>query len=253
MLNKKPDFKNYREDAQASKNAESLWASQVYGGNVFGPTAKTQLVARNVQNPLLDELKKQPVSVLYGGGFYVLKNVKYAANVHADIWMLVEAVDDPAMIKTFHQYNNISREERRGKGNLKFDNIKKHLTGYGRIIYYQTNDQEFRSERSSLVRMHEGRFKQSEPDGYCRIFNFPGEGGCELGYFKEKEPQGKYQRFNIKGQCLETGIKEGNELVKSCEINSYQTRLIKTANDAIGRTPGKGVGDFERRNADVDR
>lgn len=102
MLNKKPDFRNYREDAQGLKNAESLWASQVYGGNIFGPTAKTALVARHVQNPLLDELKKQPVSVLYGGGFYVLKNVKYAANVHADIWMLIEAIDDPAMIKTFH-------------------------------------------------------------------------------------------------------------------------------------------------------
>jgi len=80
------------------------------------------------------------VSVLYGGGFYVLKNVKYAANVHADIWMMVEAIDDPAMIKVFHQHNNISREEKRGKATLKFDNIKKHLTGYGRIIYYQTND-----------------------------------------------------------------------------------------------------------------
>ena len=41
MLNKKPDFKNYREDAAALKNSETLWASQVYGGNVFGPTAKT--------------------------------------------------------------------------------------------------------------------------------------------------------------------------------------------------------------------
>lgn len=41
MLNKKPDFRNYRADAQAVKNAESLWASQVYGGNIFGPTAKT--------------------------------------------------------------------------------------------------------------------------------------------------------------------------------------------------------------------
>lgn len=104
------------------------------------------MVARNVQNPLLDELKKQPVSVLYGGGFYVLKNVKYAANVHADIWMLIEAIDDPNMIKIFHQYNNLTKEERKGRPTLKYDNIKKHLTGYGRFIYYQTNDSEFRPE-----------------------------------------------------------------------------------------------------------
>jgi len=39
------------------------------------------------------------VSVLYGGGFYVLRHVKYAANIFADIWILVEALDDPAIIK----------------------------------------------------------------------------------------------------------------------------------------------------------
>lgn len=58
MLWRKPEFKNYDEDPQAVKNAETLWASQVYGGNIFGPTAKTKLMARNVQNPVYDELKK---------------------------------------------------------------------------------------------------------------------------------------------------------------------------------------------------
>jgi len=41
MLNKKPEFRNYKMDSNSVKNAETLWASQVYGGNVFGPTAKT--------------------------------------------------------------------------------------------------------------------------------------------------------------------------------------------------------------------
>jgi len=201
------------------------------------------------------------VSVLYGGAFYILKNVKYAANVYCDIWMLVEAIDDPAMIKSFHQHNNISREERRNKDGLRFDSIKKHLTGYGRIIYFQTNDHEFRAEECSLIRMHEGRFRQSEPDGYCRILTFSGEGGCELGYFKEGHPSGKYQRFDTQGVCHETGIKEGNHLTKSCEINTYQTRMIKTANDAVGNRPearrNTNLGEFERReplyNAPVDR
>ena len=179
------------------------------------------MVTRNVQNPLYDELKKQPVSVLYGGGFYVLKNVKYAANVYADIWMLVEAIDEPNMIKVFHQYNNISHEERSQRDGLRFDEIKRHLNGYGRIIYFQTNNHHFRQEECTLLRMHEGRFKQSEPDGYCRIFEFPVEGGCELGFFKEREPSGKYQRFDLRGHCVESGIKEGDHLVKSCEINSY--------------------------------
>lgn len=104
----------------------------------------------------------------------------------------------------------------------------------------------------------EGRFKQSEPDGFCRVLAFPGEGQCELGYFKEKEPQGKYSKFDIQGHCLESGIKEGNNLVKSCEINSFQTRLIKTANDAVGRTPVSKPrnnftpNEFDHRNS-VDR
>ena len=58
-------------------------------------------------------------------------------------------------------------------------------------------------------------------------------------------------------------------MVKSCEINSYQTRLIKTANDAVGRTPAAktqtktmNMNGFETRddpthqfgaNRDVDR
>jgi len=46
MLNKKPEFKNYREDPQALKNSESLWGSQTYGGNVFAPTSKSRHNAR---------------------------------------------------------------------------------------------------------------------------------------------------------------------------------------------------------------
>lgn len=188
------------------KNAEALYASNVYGGSVFSPIGrmvKGTVGKRDIKNPLEEEISKAPVSILYGGGFYVLKNVKYAANVYADIWIMVEALDDPEIIKKFHIYNNIPREERKGKEGLKFDNIKKHLNGYGRIIYFTTNDANFKAEKCKLIKVHEGKFKQSEPDGYCRVFNAPEDGSCEVGYWKEKEPMGKYQKFDIKGEILE--------------------------------------------------
>lgn len=96
-----------------------------------------------------------------------------------------------------------------------------------------------------MIKIVEGKFKQAEQDGYARRFNAPGEGGCDLGYWKEKEPNGKFQTFNVNGECLESGIKEGNTLTKAFEINSYQTRLIKTAKDTVGNvdTSIKNGGD----------
>ena len=70
---------------------------------------------------------------------------------------------------------------------------------------------------------------------YCRVFVCPEEGRCELGYWKEDKPQGKYQRFDVKGECVEQGIKTDDVLEKNCEIHSYQTRMIKTAKNEVGR------------------
>ena len=52
------------------------------------------------------------MQVLYGGGFYIFKGVKYAANIYADIWMLVESIDDTEMMKNFTLNNNITERER---------------------------------------------------------------------------------------------------------------------------------------------
>jgi len=54
-----------------------------------------------------------------------------------------------------------------------------------------------------LIKIQEGRFKQGEPDGYCRVFNAPSDGSCELGYWKENSPMGKYQKFDKKGNILQ--------------------------------------------------
>jgi hypothetical protein len=49
---------------------------------------------------------------LYGGGFYVFKGVKYAANVFADVWMLIESVGNNDIIREFTLNNDKSLKER---------------------------------------------------------------------------------------------------------------------------------------------
>jgi len=165
----------------------------------------------------------------------------------------VSRIDDPEAMKKFQVYNDHhSGSDHRGRNPLKFADIKHWLNGYGRIIYYQCNDQEFRSERCNLLRVFEGRFKQGEPDGYNRVFNAPEPAFCELGYWKENSPNGKYQRFDHHGNCLEQGIRDGSELTKEIEINSYQTRLIKTANN-IGKAPGGQIYDMRMSKANKER
>jgi len=119
---------------------EALYSSNVYGGKVFSPIGRLnkggEFGKRDISNPLESEIEQQAVNVLYGGGFYILKNVKYAANIYADIWILVEALDDPDIIKKFNIHSDLSKEERGKKEGLKFMEIKKHLNGYGRMIFY---------------------------------------------------------------------------------------------------------------------
>ena len=116
-----------------------MYKSDVYGGTVFMPIGRMKdgkNTKRESKNPLEEEIKKQPISLLYGGGFYVLKNIKYAANVYIDVWLLVEAIDDAELMGKFNIYNNLSEAEKRKKDPLNFMDLKKHMNGYGRIIYY---------------------------------------------------------------------------------------------------------------------
>ena len=44
------------------------------------------------QNPLKEEIENYVIQKNNGGGFYELKDVKYAANVRVDIKMLIKGV-----------------------------------------------------------------------------------------------------------------------------------------------------------------
>ena len=46
-----------------------------------------------------------------GGGFYVLKRVKYAANVFVDVWILLEQLEDPSQERLLKEHNGLPEEE----------------------------------------------------------------------------------------------------------------------------------------------
>lgn len=102
LLTKKPDLKVYKANATNVKLGEQMYKNEIYGNTVFHPVGRMKdgkiVGKRDIKNPLEEDIKKQPISILYGGGFYVLKHVKYAANVFIDVWLLVESIDDHNLI-----------------------------------------------------------------------------------------------------------------------------------------------------------
>lgn len=65
----------------------------------------------------------------------------------------------------------------------------------------------FRPENLELIDMTEGKFKEGEKDGYCRVINAEkDEQHCEAGFFVEDKPQGKYCKFDSKSEIIQEGI-----------------------------------------------
>ena len=102
---------------------------------------------------LEEAIKKLEIDEANGGGYYVLKTVKYAANVQVDIFILKDRFTDENIKKKFILYNNMSLAKRIKRGFLRFLDIKAELDGYARIIYYTTNDLERAAGACSLIKI----------------------------------------------------------------------------------------------------
>ena len=100
----------------------------------------------------------------------------------------------------------MSLQKRIKWGFLQFVDIKSELNGFGRIIYYTTNDPERRADTCALVKIQEGKFVNGLPNGYCRIINCAGDGSVEIGYFKDNWPDAEYLKFNLDGECIQDGL-----------------------------------------------
>lgn len=125
--------------------------------------------------------------------------------------MLVESIDDHQGMTKFKYINDMPVEKRKAEGSLYLDDIIKALNGYGRIIQYRVYGDSFTPDNCSIEFVQEGRFKQGLMDGYNRMFDGREDGYVQLGYFQDGVPKGRYQSFSIEGDCLQEGIKEGEE------------------------------------------
>ena len=159
-------------------------------------------IKKNIANPLEEEISEREISVHKGGGFFVIKDIKYAANVHVDIWIMVGSVDSMGMQKMLREYNGLTYKARQYKDTLKFLDLKHYLDGYGRIVFFTSNDPELRPEQKTLIKVQEGRFENGLPNGYCRIMNATGEGSVEMGYFFENQPTDRYIKLKLDGEII---------------------------------------------------
>ena len=57
----------------------------------------------------------------------MIRDIKYAANVHVDIWMMVKSVDSWGIQKLLREYNGLSYKARQCKDTLKFLDFKQYL------------------------------------------------------------------------------------------------------------------------------
>ena len=75
-----------------------------------------------------------------------------------------------------------------------FDDIKEHLNGYARVVYYKRvvqNTGTITKESFELDKVVEGQFVNGEMNGYCRGISAV-NGGCFAGFHKNDVPNGKY-------------------------------------------------------------
>ena len=89
--------------------------------------------------------------------------------------------------------------------------------------------------------------------GYARDFSIVDEEAhCQLGFFKDGQPCGKYQKFDLEGNCLEEGIKEGDEMKKEIKIQNYLTQTVKQGVKAnYYKGVGGGITNMEARASKV--
>ena len=114
MLSNRPanEFfsQKFRNHAQQIKNMEDAYKSSIFGGSVFLPLGSSTKKGekRDKENNLQNEINHANIDYLYGGGYYVLHNVR----VHKedpedeeegidfmDIYMLVEGIDQMEELK----------------------------------------------------------------------------------------------------------------------------------------------------------
>ena len=78
MLNQRPSTQKFRKNKHNAEIIELVYNSQIFGGSIFFPVGSSnkRSARRDKENLLEKEIRDSNVDYLYGGGYYVLKNVK---------------------------------------------------------------------------------------------------------------------------------------------------------------------------------
>ena len=185
------------------------------------------------------------VDYLYGGGYYVLHNVRVSKEEPqrlsnggnsgvelVDIYMLVESIDrldEMKKLKVIGQQNkNVPTKKHQKEETLYLDDFIHALNGFGRIIYWRCFGDIHNPLDCAIEYVQEGKFKQGAMDGYCRSFDALDDGFVEVGFFKDGVSQGKYMSFKIDGTVLHQGIKDGDDMIKEVEIADFKTRNLQS-------------------------
>jgi hypothetical protein len=247
-LSKEPNLREYQGNADALKKMGVMYKNQIYGCSCLLHVGDKDSKKRTKKNPLTDEINQFNVQHLYLGGFKEIAHVKVHKEediegdegaLYCHINLLVDSVHLSDEKNLIMQSDKIPMKDRLHIGELHLDDVKSSMNGFGRIIYFRCHDNH-KPENQHIEYIQEGKFKNGLMHGYCRDFSIiDDEAHCQLGFFKDGQPCGKYQKFDIEGNCLQEGIKEGDEMKKEIKIQNYLTQTVK---QGVKANYYKGVG-----------
>lgn len=161
MLKNKTNLNKYQHNKESVKALDKAMASDVFGGSVLLPIGQKGK-KRTKSNPIYDEVIAMetkegnnpiPLDILQGGGYYILQNVRksFTTNEFVDIWVLVESVSDKKVAEKMNEYTLVNPATgtlklmqksakpllgRETKHPLFWDDIKKGITGYARLVHF---------------------------------------------------------------------------------------------------------------------
>jgi len=94
------------------RNVQDCYKNDIFGGSILKSNTDKIFKKNGISNNLENEIRNSHFDVTKGGGFYIFKDVKYAANVVVDIWMLLPIIFEPSKYKLFKEYNGLPYKAR---------------------------------------------------------------------------------------------------------------------------------------------
>lgn len=98
------------------------------------------------------------------------------------------------------QQVNVNDTGRNGRPQfLRFEDIKDSCTGYGRMVFYKSNNSNPDPQYNELEMVEEGHFVRGLKDGYCRSISAV-NGTCAAGFHRNGVPSGKWVSYKSNGE-----------------------------------------------------